>query len=448
MEVFLNSLVGSIVIILLLIIMNGIFSMTELAIVTSRKVRLNQKAKEGNTKAETALKLADHPNELLSTIQIGITLIGIVTGAFGGAALSGKVAPIIARVDALTPYSQEISIVLVIALTTYLSLIIGELVPKQVALVNPEKTAMIVARPMYYFSVINKPVIWVLSKSTALILKMLGVKKPNKPDVTEEEIQHLIEQGVYSGAVEEIEHEMVDQIFYMSDKRLSDILVPRTQLVWIDIESSFAENMQIINDSYHSRFPVGKGSLDEFLGIIHTKRVFQFLLKGEKFSIEDCIEETLLLPEHMKVFQALETVKESGMHEAVVVDEYGGIEGFVTLHDFMENIFGELPYHEEEAEPQITRRDDSTWLADGLIPVDAFIRYFDLEDEMDMDSGDYHTLGGFFTSYLGDIPEVGDVINIEDLKLEIVDMDHVRVDKIMITRLDKTTQAGKLSKEN
>ncbi len=441
-KVLLDSIVVSIVIIFLLIIMNGIFSMTELAIVTSRKVRLNQKAKEGNTRAKTALKLAEKPNELLSTIQIGITLIGIVTGAFGGAALSGKVAAIIARMEVLAPFSQEISMTLVIVLTTYLSLIIGELVPKQIALVNPEKTAMVVARPMYYFSVIGKPIIWVLSKSTALVLKMLGVKKTNKPDVTGEEIQHMIEQGVYSGAVEEIEHEMVDQIFYMSDKRLSDILTPRTQLVWIDIESSFEENMQIINDSYHSRFPAGKGSLDEFLGIIHTKEVFRFLLKGEKFSIEDCIEETLLLPEHMKAFQALETVKESGMHEAIVVDEYGGIEGFVTLHDFMENIFGDLPYHEEEEEPQITRRDDLTWLADGLVSVDTFIRYFDLEDDMDLDSGDYHTLGGFFTNYLGDIPKVGDVIEVRDLKLEIVDMDHVRVDKIMITRQEKTTEAG------
>ncbi|MBA4602381.1 HlyC/CorC family transporter [Thermoactinomyces sp. AMNI-1] len=441
-KVFLDSLGVSTIIILLLIIMNGIFSMTELAIVTSRKVRLDQKAKEGSPQAQTALRLAEKPNELLSTIQIGITLIGIVTGAFGGAALSGKVAVLLDRVDVLAPFSQEISMVLVIVLTTYLSLIVGELVPKQIALVNPEKAAMIVARPMYWFSVIGKPVIWILSKSTALVLKMLGVKKPTKPDVTEEEIQQLVEQGVYSGAVEEIEHEMVDQIFYMSDKRLGDILTPRTQLVWIDVESSFEENMRIISDSYHSRFPVGKGSLDEFLGIIHTKKVFRLLLKGEKFSIEDCIEETLLLPEHMKVFQALETVKKSGMHEAVVVDEYGGIEGFVTLHDFMENIFGDLPYREEEEEPQITRRDDSTWLADGLVSVDTFIRYFDLEDEMVMDSGDYHTLGGFLTSYLGDIPEVGDVIKIRDLKLEIVDMDHVRVDKIMITRQEKTSEAG------
>ncbi|WP_066189535.1 MULTISPECIES: hemolysin family protein [Gracilibacillus] len=435
-----DSIVLSIVILLILIIANGVFAMTEIGVVTSRKIRLEQKVKEGNKKAETALYLANNSSELLSTIQIGITLIGIISGAFGGAAIAGDLNVYVREIPWLAPWSLQISMVLVVTLTTFLTLVIGELTPKQVGLTNPEKVAMAVARPMYFFSKVAKPLIWILDKSTVLVLKMLGVKTNEEPDVTEEEIQQMVEQGVHSGHIEEIEHEMVDQIFYLGDQRISDILTPRTQLTWIDIESSFEENMELISKSEHSRFPVGKGSLDQFLGMIHTKRVFAKLQANESFTIPDCIEPALVLPEHVKVFKALETMREAGSHQAVVVDEYGGVEGFVTLNDFIQVIVGEIQSDGHRAKATITQRDENSWLADGQVPFDTFLRYFDLEDEVDIEilkDTSFQTLGGFLTSEIGSIPKEGDYIYLEGWKLEIVDMDQVLIDKLMITRVSE-----------
>lgn len=438
MSRLLDSLWISIIIILILIVANGIFSMTEIAIVTSRKARLEKLEEDGNKKAKLALKLAENPNQLLSTIQIGISLIGVVTGAFGGATIARQLSVYLDKIDFLQPYSYQVSFIVVIGFTTYLSLIIGELVPKRLGMSNPEKVSLIVAKPMYYFAKVGKPIIWLLSKSTELVLKILGVKTTNQPDVTEEEITQLIEQGVYSGVVEEIEQDMVEQIFYLGDKRLGDILTPRTQIVWLDIEKPFEENIRKMNESNHSRFPVGQGSLDNFLGIIHTKDVFAKMAEGKPFRLADCIKETIVLPEPMKVFQALDAFKKSGQHEAIVIDEYGGIEGYVTIYDFMENIVGDLPQVEDEEEPQIIQRTENTWLADGLISIDQFRRYFDLEDEPELRGGNnFHTLGGFITMSLGDIPKVKDTVEIENLILEVVDMDHVRVDKVLITRIEQ-----------
>src|SRR5690606_19363431 len=261
----------------------------------------------------------------------------------------------IEKIDFLAPYANEISLILVVGLTTYLSLIIGELVPKRLGMNNPEKISIGIAKPMYIFAKIGKPLIWILSKSTEFVLKILRIKPSTEPTITEEEITQMIEQGVYSGVVDEIEQDMVEQIFSLGDMRLGDILTPRTQLVWIDLEDSFEENIQKMNQSRHSKFPVGKGSLDQFLGIIHTKDVFSKLVKGEPFTLEECVQDTLVLPEPMKVFQALEALKKSGQHEAIVIDEYGGIEGFVTLHDVIENIVGDMPTAEDESEPQIVQ---------------------------------------------------------------------------------------------
>ncbi|WP_042143800.1 hemolysin family protein [Paucisalibacillus sp. EB02] len=423
----------SISIVLILIIANGVFAMTEIAIVTSRKARLEKLAEDGDKRATFALKLAEEPNQLLSTIQIGITLIGVVTGAFGGAAIASQLAPHIAKIEALAPFSSQISMFIVIAITTYLSLIIGELVPKRIGMNNPEKTALTVAKPMYYFSKIGKPLISLLSKSTELVLKIFGIKQNNEPNVTEEEITQLIEQGVYSGVVEEIEHEMVEQIFYMGDQRLGDILTPRTYLEWIDLEDTLEENLEIMSSSNHSAFPVGEGSLDNFRGIIYTKNVFTELIKRKDFKLDELVEKALVLPETMMAFQALEKIKVSGKHQAVVIDEYGGIEGFVTLHDFIESIVGDMP-DLEDIDPKIIKRDEVSWLADGLISLETFKRYFDI-DELEELRSESHTLGGYITTYIGDIPKVTDSIQVEDFNLEVVDMDRARVDKVMITRI-------------
>ncbi|WP_251028820.1 hemolysin family protein [Bacillus sp. ISL-18] len=336
-----DSIWTSVVIVLILIVANGIFAMPEIAIVTSKKGRLEKLRDEGNSSAKYALKLAEDPNQLLSTIQIGITLMGVFTGAFGGATIASQLAVYVEQVEVLATFSYELSFIVVVGLSTYLSLIIGELVPKRIGMGNPEKVACAVAKPMFNFSKIGRPIISFLSISTEFALKMLRIKPTKEPDVTEEEISQLNAQGVYSGVVEEIEQDMVEQIFYLGDKRLRDILAPRTQLVWIDIENSFEENMKIMKESPYSKFPVGKGGLDNFKGIIRTKNLLSKIVAGEKIALTDYIEDTLVLPEPMKVFRALEMFKKFGQHEAIIIDEYGGIEGFVTLHDIMENIVGE-----------------------------------------------------------------------------------------------------------
>lgn len=432
-----DSLWISIMIILILIMANGLFAMTEIAIVTSKKNRLTNLKDKGDSRAVYALMLAENPNQLLSTIQIGITLIGVITGAFGGATIAGQLAKYIETIPVLAPMSYQFSFVLVVGLSTYLSLIIGELAPKRIGMGNPEKVACRVAKPMYYFAKAGRPLIWFLSKSTELVLRALHIKPSTDPQVTEEEITLLIEQGVYSGVVEEIEQDMVEQIFYLGDKRLADILTPRTQLVWIDIEDSFVEIITKMNESPHTKFPVGKGSLDNFQGVVHTKDVFAKLVSGVDFAITDCIKDTLIHPESMKVFQALKTFQEAGRHEAIVIDEYGGIEGFVTLHDIMENIVGDMPLRGEQNPPEIIEKDEFSWLADGLVALDAFKRYFDIDEKaMPQTGNSYHTLGGYITDKIGDIPKEKDSIIVGHLRLEVVDMDHVRVDKVMITRVN------------
>ncbi|MFC0525869.1 hemolysin family protein [Pontibacillus salicampi] len=428
-----DHIIISIIILLFLIVLNGIFAMTEIGVVTSRRSRLEQLAKKGDKRARTALHLSKNSGDLLSTIQIGITLIGIIAGAFGGAAFADDLASYLNRVAYLRQWSTELSTVLVVGLTTFLTLVIGELAPKQIGLKYPEKVAITIAKPMYFFSKLGKPFILVLNYSTNAVLKMLGVQTTKEADVSEEEIQHMIKQGVHSGNIEQVEHEMVDQIFSMGDQRLSNILVPRTQLTWIDVESDFEVNMQIISNSDHSRFPVGKGSLDHFLGVIYTSRVFTKLLNRESFTMEDCIDQACVLPEHVKVFQALETLKASGYHEAVVLDEYGGVEGFVTLYDFMEVIVGDIttPGGSQE-NGKIVQYDKDSWLVDGQLSVDIFIRYFALEDDR-FDNTAFHTLGGLITNELGDTPKQGDTIELERLRLEVVDMDHVLVDKLLVT---------------
>ncbi|WP_455661943.1 hemolysin family protein [Pradoshia sp.] len=432
-----DSIWTSIVIVLILIVANGLFAMTEIAIVTSKKNRLEKLREEGNSSAKYALTLAEDPNQLLSTIQIGITLIGVITGAFGGATIAGQLAVYVEQIKVLAPFSYELSFIVVVGLSTYLSLIIGELVPKRIGMGNPEKVACAVAKPMFYFSKIGRPLIWFLSKSTEFVLKILGINPTKEPYVTEEEISQLIAEGVHSGVVEEIEQDIVEQIFYLGDKRLSDILTPRTKLVCIDLENSFEENMKIITESHYSKFPVAQGSLDDFQGIIHKKDLLSKIIAGENFSFADCVDDTLVLPEQMKVFRALEILKKSGQHEAIIIDEYGGIEGFVTLHDIMENIVGELPDKDDEEDPEIIERDENSWLADGLVSIDTFARYFELDDITILGDGkDFHTLGGFIVNKIGYIPKENDKLQVGNLQLEVVDMDRARVDKVLISRIE------------
>lgn len=436
------SIMSEIAIIAALILANGLFAMTEMSIVSSRKARLERQAEEGDRGARAALELAEEPTQMLSAVQIGITLIGILTGAYGGASLSGPLAvPLVRYFPALEPYSQTVSMIIVISLITYASLIIGELVPKRVALNQPEPIAAALARPMRFFARLCKPIVAFLSVSTNAVLRLLGLRHSSESPVTEDEIKILLEQGAEAGTFEKEETELVDRVFRLTDLRASNIMTPRTQMLWLDLDQPPECLLQIIAESSHSRFPVARGNLDNFVGVLNTNDMLAAHLRGEELDFESAAVPPVFIPESMRVMKILELLKSSVSHEAVVLDEFGGMAGFVTLHDIMEELLGHMPRSEEETnEPGIIKREDASWLVDGLLNIDDFKEHFDFEDLPGEEKELYQTVGGFVTHFFGHIPAVADKFDWSGYRFEIVDMDRVRVDKVLVTELRRMEQ--------
>lgn len=426
-----------IVLILLLIIANGVFSGSEIAIVSARKVRLEQLAKDGNKKARVALKLANSPNNLLSTVQIGITLIGIVSGAVGGATVSHNLQDLFARVPLLKPYSEALGFGIVVTLITYLSLVIGELVPKRLALNNPEPIACAIAQPMRWLSKIASPLVYLLGISTDKLLELAGVRASEEPPVTEEEIRALIGQGTQAGLFEKSEQDMVSRVFRLGDRPVQALMTPRLEIDWLDLDSPWEETQQLIVESPHSRFPVCQEDLDNCLGIIRIKDVLSAHFSGGAIDLKAMLQTPLFVPENTHALRVLEMFKEFGTHMAMVTDEYGGIAGLVTLNDLTEAIFGELPTTETEEEPMVIQREDGSWLLDGLLSIDEFKALFDRESLPEEDTGLYHTLAGFVIRSLGRIPRSGDLFTWNGLQFEVVDMDGMRVDKLLVTLIPR-----------
>lgn len=430
-----SSIAFEILLILLLTVANGIFSGSEIAVVSARKVRLEQLADRGNRKAQIALKLANAPNDFLSTVQIGITLIGILSGAVGGATIAQRLKPVFESIPTLQPYSEGISVVIVVTILTYLSLVIGELVPKRISLNNPEQIACMVAPPMRFLSRLTAPLVHILGVSTDALLNLLGIKASDEPNITEEEIKVLIRQGADSGVFEPAEHEMVERVFRLGDRPIKAIMTPRTEIDWLDIESSLEENLQEVIASNHSRFPVGRGSLDECIGVIRGSLLLTAQLSGQALNLEEIIQPPLYVSESARALNVIEQFKKTGVHIAMVTDEYGGVEGLVTLNDLMEAIVGDLPSLEDQEEPLIIQREDGSWLLDGSLDI------HDLKDLLEKDSlpdettGSFHTLGGFVMHFLGYIPQSGEYFQWSGLRFEVVDMDGTRVDKVLVMRL-------------
>jgi len=420
-------------VVVLLIFINGIFAMSEIAVVSARKTRLRQWAEEGNAKARAALELANNPNQFLATIQIGITLVGILAGVFGGATIARELAVILSDITWLAPYSHPLSLVLVVLVITYLSLIVGELVPKRLALNNPERLAMVIAAPMQVLSRIAYPAVHLLGLSTEFLLRALGMKPSTEPPVTEEEIRALIEQGTQAGMFEEAEQEMVERVFRLGDRRVSAVMTPRTEIVWLDREASAQEIRRTIIESVHSRFLVADGSLDNVLGVVHAKDLLAHMLGEQAVNLEATLQQPLYVPESMRALEVLELFKQSGTHIALVIDEYGGIQGLVTPSDILEAIVGDLPAAGEQVEPLAMQRADGSWLLDGMLPVDEFKDLFDLGELPGEDQGIYQTLAGFVVMQLGRIPAATDSFVWEGLKIEVMDMDGNRVDKVLVT---------------
>lgn len=419
--------------ILILVILNGIFAMAEIAIISSRKIKLQKMANDGNKNAGIALDLSNSPNQFLSTIQIGITLIGILAGAFGGATLAERIGELFSSIGPLAPYSEIIGVVIVVLIITYLSLIIGELVPKRLGLNNPEKKAAKIAKPMKILSKVSMPVIYVLSASTDFVLRILGVKEIKEETITEDEIKLLIEEGTQAGTFEKAEQDIIKRVFSLDNLKVSTLMKPRKEIIWLDIDDSEEELQKKIIESERAVFPVGKESLDNFVGVIQVKELINPALRNEPIDIKKYLRKPLLVPESLDALDLLKSFKSGEyVHMAMVLDEYGSIEGLITLNDILEAIVGDIPAIDEPDEPKAVKREDGTWLIDGFLPVEKFKNLFNINKLPGEESSDYSTMGGFVMVYTGKIPEVAETFQWNGFKFEIVDMDGHHIDKILV----------------
>ncbi len=434
-----SDITFQIMLIILLTIANGIFSMSEIAIISARKARLQQWVNEGNAKAQVALELADSPNRLLSTVQIGITLIGILAGVLGGATIAEELSARLIFIPLLAPYSEAIALGIVVLGITYLTLVIGELVPKRIALHNPERIACTMAAPMRMLSRIASPAVHLLSISTDTVLRILGIRPVSEPPVTEEEINILIEQGMKAGTFEEAERDMVEHVFRLGDLRAGALMTPRTEIVWLDIDDPPEETRRKIADSGHSRFPVGQGSLDNILGIVQIKDMLGRNMAGKSPDLKASLRRPLFVPESTHALKVLELFKQSGIHVSLVVDEYGSVQGLVTLKDILEEIVGDIPSVEDLEEPLAVQREDGSWLLDGMLLVDDFKEIFSIKELPG--EGIYQTLGGFVLMHMGRIPAVGNHFEWSGLRFEVVDMDKNRIDKVLVMPARKAPPA-------
>jgi putative hemolysin len=419
-------------IILLLIILNGLLAMSELAIVTSRRVRLQQMAQDGNHGAEVALELAEAPNRFLSTVQVGITLVGIFAGAIGGATIAQALNGLLVQLPLIEPYASAISLVVVVGTITFFTVVLGELVPKRVALQNTERIAAAVARPMRSLSVLTWPIVRLLGLTTDAVLSLLRLEAQPKTSLTEEEIRMLVEQGAQAGIIEQVERDMVESVFLLGDRPLEAIMTPRPEIVWLDVNMPDEQVRQVVKSSSHSRFPVCDGQLDKTLGLVRAKDLLADCLAGERLRLREVMQEPLFAPENAQALRVLERFRETGIHLAMLVDEYGGIEGLVTSFDILEAIVGDIPTMAEINQPPIVQREDGTWLVDGLISIEDFKRAFDVGSLPS--EGKYQTLAGFVVHMLGSLPSPGDHFGYGGFRFEVADMDGRRVDKVLLKK--------------
>lgn len=413
-----------------LIVLNGVFAMSELAIVSANKARLEQESENGVQGAEVALKLANDPNRFLSTVQIGITLVGIFAGAFGGSALADDISLfLIEQVSISQNFAEQISLALIVLITTYLSLVIGELVPKRIALHNPERVSSIIARPMQLLSQISAPLVWFLSKSTEVIARLLGVQGENSNFITDFEVIAMVREGIVSGEFDDDEHEMVKGALQLDDKRLREIATPRTEIVWLDINSSQDDIRKVLRETTFSTYIVADNSIDNVVGLVRTKDLLTNLVINDEINLREILHTPFYMPETAIALDVLQRFKTSEVNSAIVVDEYGSLAGIVTLNDIVEQVLGDIDM--QDIEP--VERADGSWLIDGQYPIiemPELLANFNLPiDEL----SDYHTLAGFVLKRMGRIPETGDSFTWDDYTIEVVDMDSQRVDKILIT---------------
>jgi putative hemolysin len=421
-----------IVVILLLIIVNSIFVMAEMAVVSSRKPRLQQMANEGSNSAESALNLATSPDRFLATVQIGITLIAILTGALGERTLTDRLSGKLQQFPQLAGYSQGLAFVIVVIAITYISLVFGELLPKRLALHNPERIAAAMSSFMNFLSRLCSPAVLLINGSTSLVISAIGFRPSAEPPVTEEEIKVMMEQGTEAGVFEETEHDIMKSIFKLGDRGVSALMKPRREVVWLDLEDPFIENQKKLASSLYSRFPVAQGSLDNVLGIVQTKDLLTRCLAGSKMDLKENLRPPLFVPEGLPALRLLEMFKKSRTHMALIVDEYGGVEGLVTLNDILEDLVGDVASVDMPEDRQVVKRPDGSLLIDGKLQIDDLKEILDISELPGEESGSYQTLGGLVMLQVGRVPVTGDTFELQGHKFEVVDMDGKRVDKVLV----------------
>lgn len=419
-------------IILGLILFNGVLSMSEMSVVSSRKSRLEIEARKGNRAAQKALELANEPDNFLSAIQIGITLIGILTGLFSGEAFAGDLAKIVGKVPFLSEYAYGISETLIVILVTYLTLVFGELVPKRLGLAKAEGIAKAIAKPMDILARITYPFVWLLAKSTNGVVKLFGIKEGEESKVTEEEVKAIIKESLDDGEIEEVEHDIVERVFNLSDRTVSSIMTHRTDVVFLDINESGEELKNRVKENIYNTYPVISEDIDNIIGVVHLKDIFG-MMDSDEFSLQNIMNDVFYLPKEMNVYDALEKFKSQRMKSAIVTDEFGGMVGIVTLKDILEALVGAMP-EENEANGWMVREDGSV-LVDGQFSFYDFLAEYDKEHLYQ--DNDYNTISGLMIALLKEIPHVGQKVEWDDFTFEIMDMDGARVDKILIT-LKKT----------
>ena len=421
-----------VLIIIILILLNGFFALSEIALVSSKKNRLEAEKKKGHKGAKVALQLQTKSEDFLSAIQIGITLIGIINGVYGGVTIASKVAPLFQRIPVLAPYAENISLTLVVFLITYISIVVGELVPKTIALNNPERIAKRVAIPIHYFSKAFYPFVVLLSKSTHMLTHLMGIQK--KSDVISEmELRSMIKSASVQGIIEKEQDIIHEKVFYFSDKRAKHLMTHRLDVAWIDISNSLHDVIDKILLSRHSKLIACQDTLDNFIGVITVKEVLVDLLTKKDFSIRQFIAEPLIIPSNIRAQRVLDLFKKKQQYVAIVVDEYGNFEGIITLHDIIENLVGDMPQEDENAEPDIYIRKDKSALVSGDAPIELMAQFIE-GFLIDFEEIDYSTIAGFVLSNINKMPQLGDKFEYEDLVFEIMDLDGNRIDKVLITK--------------
>ena len=422
-------------ILVLLILLNGVFALSEMAIVSSRKPRLKAMADKGNVGARTALRLLEDPSKLLSTVQIGITAIGVIAGAYGATSLADDMTPWVASLHpVLVPHAASIAFGVVIAMTTFLSLVLGELVPKRVALAAPEPMAAMMAPLMAFIAVAASPLVWLLRLVTESLLALFGLNRTRQEEVTEEELQSLIAEGEKAGVIEEEERDMIQSVMRLGDRSVKSIMTPRTEMVWLDPGDTRDEILKEIADSGHSRFPVANGNPDEVVGVIQTKELLSHLARTGAVDISAVMHKPAFVPETMPVLKLLESMRGNPVRMVIVSDEYGGVLGLVTAADLLESIAGDAALAEDEALSPPVKREDGSWLIDGMTPVDEFEEIVGVRG-LDEEEG-YSTVGGLVMHLMRELPKEGDKAERPPLTFEVIDMDGRRIDKVLVRKAD------------